>query len=358
MQDQRSREALVVGATGISGQAITDQLVDQGWKTYGLSRKQTLPVPGATAVSADLLDAGRLTEVLGDLRPEVVFVTAWMRQQDEAGNIEVNTAMLRNVLAALEGGRSVRHVALMTGLKHYLGSFDSYGSVVNAETPFHENEPRLPSPNFYYAQEDELFAGAERMGFTWSVHRSHTIFGFATGNAMNMVLTLAVYATICRETNTPFIFPGSAAQWNGLTDVTDASLLAEQMVWAATSESGRNQAFNTANGDVFRWRWLWPQLAALFGVEAVGFDTEPDPLEPRMDQAAALWKDIAAKHGLVEGDVTKLASWWHTDADLGREMECLADTTKARQAGFQGFRATPQSLTDIVARYRAAKLIP
>ena len=32
------------------------------------------------------------------------------------------------------------------------------------ETPFHEDEPRLPSPNFYYAQEDELFAAAERDG--------------------------------------------------------------------------------------------------------------------------------------------------------------------------------------------------
>jgi nucleoside-diphosphate-sugar epimerase len=358
MQSQQSHEALVVGATGISGQAITSHLVDLGWETYGLSRRPTLPVVGATPIQADLLDADQLRTALRDIRPEAVFMTAWMRQSDEAGNIEVNSALLRNVLAALEEGGSVRHVALMTGLKHYLGSFDDYGAVVNAETPFHEDEPRLPSPNFYYAQEDELFAAARRMGFTWSVHRSHTVFGFAAGNAMNMVLTLSVYAAICKETGSPFIFPGSETQWNGLTDVTDASLLAEQMVWAATSEGGENQAFNTANGDVFRWRWLWPQLAALFGVEPVGFDTAPQPLELRMNDAPRLWKDIAAKHGLVEHDVNRLASWWHTDADLGRDMECLADTTKARKAGFAGFRSTPDSLTDVVARYRSARLIP
>lgn len=353
-----SRAALVVGATGISGQAISRQLVEMGWTTYGLSRQQTLPVAGALPVTADLLDVDGLRQALGNLRPEAVFFTAWMRQQDEAGNIEVNTAILRNVLNAVEDGGSVRHVALMTGLKHYLGSFEAYGSAVNAESPFHEEEPRLPSPNFYYAQEDELFSAAERVHFTWSVHRAHTIFGFATGNAMNMVLTLSVYATICKETGAPFIFPGSETQWNGLTDVTDASLLAEQMIWAATSEAGRNQALNTANGDVFRWRWLWPQLAALFDVEPVGFDTAPRPLDPRMGDAAAVWKDIAAKHQLVQDDVTKLASWWHTDADLGRDMECLADTTKARLAGFPGFRRTPDSLAEVVGRYREAKIIP
>ena len=54
------------------------------------------------------------------------------------------------------------------------------------DTPFHEDEPRLAYPNFYYAQEDELFAAAERDGFTWSVHRAHTVIGYAVGNAMNM----------------------------------------------------------------------------------------------------------------------------------------------------------------------------
>lgn len=83
--------------------------------------------------------------------------------------------------------------------------------------------------NFYYAQEDEIFAGAEKYGYRWSVHRPHTIIGYAVGNAMNMGLTLAVYATLCREKGWPFIFPGSPEQWHGVSDVTDANLLAEQL---------------------------------------------------------------------------------------------------------------------------------
>ncbi|MGU3435861.1 SDR family oxidoreductase [Actinomycetes bacterium M1A6_2h] len=350
--------ALVVGATGISGQTICRQLVEAGWTTYGLSRQTSLPVSGVEVVTADLLDADGMRDAISGTKPDVVFFTAWMRGDSEAENIDINTATMRNTFDALAEEKSVRHVALMTGLKHYLGPFDDYGTAVSAETPFHEDEPRLDTPNFYYAQEDELFAAAERLGFTWSVHRAHTIFGHAVGNAMNMALTLSVYATICRETNQPFVFPGSETQWNGLTDVTDASLLAEQMIWAATDEKGTNEAFNIANGDVFRWRWLWPQIAEMFGVEPVGFDSEPRPLDGRMGGAAETWKKIAEDHDLVEPDVTRLASWWHTDGDLGRDLECLTDMTKSKKAGFLGFRSTPDSFAEQVERYRQARIIP
>jgi hypothetical protein len=62
------------------------------------------------------------------------------------------------------------------------------------------------------------------------VHRAHTVIGYALGNAMNMGVTLAVYTTICRETGRPFVFPGSAQQWEGLTD---ARLLAKHLAWSA-----------------------------------------------------------------------------------------------------------------------------
>ncbi|WP_226346338.1 SDR family oxidoreductase [Agilicoccus flavus] len=350
--------ALVVGATGISGQTVCRELCERGWTTYGLSRRSTLADPDVLPVRADLLDADSLRAALADVAPQAVFITAWQKRDTEAENIEVNGAIVRNVLDALAPHGSVRHVALMTGLKHYLGPFEDYGTQVAAETPFHEDEPRLDSPNFYYAQEDALFAGAARLGATWSVHRAHTVFGFATGNAMNMALTLSVYATLCRETGAPFVFPGSATQWNGLTDVTDAGLLAEQMVWAATSPAGADEAFNVANGDVFRWRWLWPRIAELFDVEPVGFQGEPQPLEGRMGHAAEAWREIAARYDLAEPDVDRLASWWHTDSDLGRDLECLTDMTKSRQAGFLGFRSTPDSFASHVEAYRRARIIP
>jgi nucleoside-diphosphate-sugar epimerase len=246
----------------------------------------------------------------------------------------------------------------MTGLKHYLGPFEAYATGTMPDTPFREEEPRLATPNFYYAQEDELFSSAERNGFTWSVHRAHTVFGFATGNAMNMVATLCAYATICKERGLPFVFPGSATQWNSVTDVTDAELLAEQILWAATDKNGQNEAFNIANGDVFRWRWLWPQIAAHFGLEWEGFATAPRPLEQAMADMDGTWADIASKHQLAEPELARVASWWHTDGDLGRDIEVLTDMNKSRTAGFAATRDTRNSFFDYAERYRRARIIP
>jgi nucleoside-diphosphate-sugar epimerase len=348
----------VVGATGIVGRSLAGALARDGWTTFGLSRSGSVELPAVASIQADLLDPAGLTQAVAELRPSLVAITAWMRCDSEAENIRVNRAIVRNLLAALEPAGSVEHVALMTGLKHYLGPFEAYGKAVMAETPFHETEPRLDYPNFYYAQEDELFAASARTGFGWSVHRSHTVLGFAVGNAMNMVLTLSVYATLCRELGRPFIFPGSAMQWNGLTDVTDADLLSEQMIWAATHPEGRDQAFNAANGDVFRWRWLWPQLAAAFGVGWEGFEGAPRTLESQMIGMEGAWRDIAARYSLIEPELGRLASWWHSDADLGRTIEVLTDMTKSRLAGFLGFRSTPASFLAKIQQYRDARILP
>jgi nucleoside-diphosphate-sugar epimerase len=351
------RRALVVGATGIVGQAVAGLLVDQGWTTFGLSRSGGGPA-GCAPVVADLSDPGALGTALADVRPDLVAITAWTRRDTEAENIEVNGGAVRNLLAALEPSGTVRHVALMTGLKHYLGPFEAYAVGKMPDSPFHEYEERLTSPNFYYAQEDELFDSAARNGFTWSVHRAHTVFGFATGNAMNMVATLCAYATICREKGLPFVFPGSETQWNGVTDVTDAELLAEQILWCATDERGQDEAFNIANGDVFRWRWLWPQVAEYFDLEWEGFENEPRPLVDAMGGMEDTWVELATRHELVERDLSRVASWWHTDGDLGRNIEVLTDMNKSRDAGFAGHRDTRASFFAYADRYRVARVIP
>jgi nucleoside-diphosphate-sugar epimerase len=349
--------ALVVGATGIGGSAIVDRLVSEGRQVLALSRRPGREASGVRWISADLRSPEDLARVLGPERPTHVYFTAWSRQATEEENIAVNGGMVRDLLAALADA-PVRHTALVTGLKHYLGPFEAYGQGNMPDTPFHEDEPRLDVANFYYAQEDELFAAAERQGFTWSVHRSHTVIGHAVGNLMNMGLTLAAQASLCRALDIPFVFPGSETQWNGLTDVTDATVLAEQMIWASRTEAGANEAFNIVNGDIFRWRWMWPRLAAYFGVEPVGFEGAPRPLDEQMAGRESDWAALAAEHGLVEPDLGRVASWWHTDADLGRDIEVVTDMSKSRLAGFTSHHRTVDSFLGLFDRYRAEKLIP
>jgi nucleoside-diphosphate-sugar epimerase len=349
--------AVIAGATGLIGSNLAEHLIANGWEVNGIARQPQSGIRGVRTVAADLMDPQALRASLADINPTHVFLTTWVRRKTEEENVAANGALVRNVIAAFDQSRGLKHVALVTGLKHYLGPFEMYAKV-KLDTPLREEMPRLPYPNFFYAQEDALFEAAKRLGFTWSVHRSHTTIGYSIGTSMNMGVTLAVYATICRETGRPFVFPGSIQQWEGLTDVTDARVLAKHLEWAATSEAGRNQAFNIVNGDIFRWRWLWPRLAADFGIEAAGYPTKRRPLEPELADKGPIWADIAAKHRLVERDLSKLQSAWHTDADLGREIEVVTDMTKSRLAGFHEYQPTLASFLDLFARLRRERIIP
>ena len=333
--------ALVVGASGIVGSATAALLAEQGWTVHGLARRP-VEQDGVRPLVVDLQDAGATAAALAEVWPDAVFITTWLRQSSEAENIRVNAAMVRNLLDGLPKPTGPRHVALVTGLKHYLGPFEAYGRGTLPQTPFREEQGRLDVENFYYAQEDEVFAAAARDGFTWSVHRPHTVIGKAVGNAMNMGTTLATYAVLCRETGRPFRFPGSAAQWGGLTDMTDARQLARHMLWATETTAAHNQAFNVVNGDVFRWEWMWGRIAEWFGIEAAPFDGTVRPLEEQMAGDADLWRRIAERDGLNEPDLSRLASPWHTDADLG----------------FTDYQPTDDAFFSLFERLRADRLIP
>jgi nucleoside-diphosphate-sugar epimerase len=354
---QTNSHALVVGVTGISGGNVAQRLLAEGWEVSGLCRRPEGLDSRIRPVVADLQDADAVADALEGTSPTHVFYTTWSRRPTEAENCDVNGRMLQNVLDATAARRSVRHVALVTGLKHYLGPFEAYAKV-QPDTPFSEEQDRLPYENFYYVQEDILFAAAERDGFTWSVHRPHTLIGWALGNAMNMGVTLAVYASICRETGRAFHFPGSREQWEAVTDVTDAGLLADHLVWAATDRVAANQALNIVNGDVFRWRRMWPRLAAALEVEAAPFDGEPAPLVEQMADAPQIWPRIVERYGLRDLDVETLASWWHTDADLGRTVETFTDMGRSRRLGFVGVRDSESSFTELFKRLRVERVVP
>lgn len=70
------------------------------------------------------------------------------------------------------------------------------------------------------------------------------------------------------------------------------------------------------------------------------------------------WRQLAAHHNLSEPELDRVASWWHTDGDLGRGIEVVTDMGKSRDAGFMGYRRTLDSFTALFDRYRADSLIP
>jgi len=351
--------ALVVGSSGMAGNNLAKELVIQGWKTYGLSRSSKNNLEGVIPVRADLLNIDSLKQALIEVNPTHIFFTTWMRQNSEQENIEVNASMVRNLLNVVSDKKTVKHVGLVTGLKHYLGPFEAYVTKGTLpETPLREEQPRLSYPNFYYAQEDEIYLAAKRDGFTWSIHRPHTLIGNAVGNLMNMGTTLAVYASICKEENKPFIFPGSEAQWKGLSDVTDAGILAKQILWAAETPVAFNTAFNIVNGDVFRWSWLWKQIAEWFSIEYIGYENEIKPLSETLVGKEEVWSKMVAKYGLAEEDLSNVSSAWHTDLDLGRPIEVMTDMTQSRTLGFKEYFNTRASFFRLFEQLKLDNIIP
>lgn len=127
--------------------------------------------------------------------------------------------------------------------------------------------------NFYYQQEDAMFALAKERTWSWNVIRPNGIIGFTPGaNGMSEALTLAVYLLVCRELGQVPTFPGNKFFYNAADDASYAPSIADMSVWAATSgDKTKNEAFNHTNGDIIVWRYLWPKLGRYFGIEVRTF---------------------------------------------------------------------------------------
>ena len=92
--------------------------------------------------------------------------------------------------------------------------------------------------------------------------------------------------------------------------------------------------------------------------EAAPFDGTVRPLEQQMAGDANIWRTIAAREGLAESDLGRLASPWHSDADLGRPIEVVTDMSKSRRLGFTGYKPTDDAFFELFAQLRADRLIP
>ncbi|QGJ68807.1 Hypothetical protein PBC10988_4700 [Planctomycetales bacterium 10988] len=98
-----------------------------------------------------------------------------------------------------------------------------------------------------------------------------------------------------------------------------------------------NLALNVANGDLFRWDWMWEQIADFFGLEVAEYPGQETPLVEQMRDAGPIWDEIVQKHDLRKFTSDELAPWWHTDADLTRTFESFADLSRSRELGFHAF---------------------
>lgn len=318
---------LVAGDGGLIGSYAAREYHRLGWTVHGVSRRDLPDAPWRHR-RVDLLDADAARAGLADLADVTHLVfAAYIEQPTDPELIAVNDALLQNTLDALHAaGAPLEHVTLYQGGKaygHHLGFFN---------TPAKEADPRLIAPHFYYTQEDLLRDVAGRRGFHWTALRPEGVTGYATGNPMNLLLVIGVYAAISRDLGLPMRFPGTRAAYDVLYQTTDAELLARATVWAGGAETARDQVFNVNNGDQFRWSTLWPRFAEHFGMEYA--PPQQMSLADAMPTRADVWHELVARHGLEPTPFEKLVAWPVGDFLFHHEADNITSTIKIRQAGF------------------------
>jgi nucleoside-diphosphate-sugar epimerase len=349
----KKNTALVVGAQGIIGNNLINYLSKlDNWNIIGLSRRQGKDSTCLKNISVDLLDTEDCKNKLSDLSSVThIFYAAYQDRPAWAELVQPNVLMLQHVVEIVDqAAPDLQHISLMQGYKVYgahLGTF---------KTPAKETDAGHMPPEFNVDQQEYLEKKQQGKSWTWSAIRPSVVGGIALGNPMNLAVAIAVYATICKELKIPFRFPGKPGAYDKLIEVTDAGILAKATVWAATNEQCANQAFNIANGDLFRWNDMWPKIAKYFNLEVA------PPLQMQLETVMAdkeeLWNSIIRKNSLEPHPYKDVSSWRFADFVLAWDYDVFADSTKSHKFGFHEYIDTEEMFINIFDTLRSKNIIP
>ena len=352
-------KAVVIGALGVIGRYIAERLVEgPDWQVVGLSRRKASDGSRYRHIAVDLLDAEDTKRKLAELTDVThVFYAAFQATPGSASSFASNTGPNRDILvnsvtAITRAAPRLKRVVLVTGTKYYgvhLGPL---------KTPMRETDPRHMPPDYYFDQIDWLTAYQRGKGWDWVELRPQTLCGFSPGSPMSILPAIAVYAAISHHLPTgpldeplsdvapndterglsrrkgsdgsryrhiavdllddlPLRFPGRPGAYDTIYQVTESTHFANAALWAATDQRCGNQAFNITNGDYFRWRNLWPKIAAVFEMSVA--DPQTICLTQHMADKGALWEEMTAKHKLRRVPYTDLVAWPFADYVFGAD---------------------------------------
>jgi nucleoside-diphosphate-sugar epimerase len=347
-----SKTALVAGASGFIGRRITEHLLAEDWHVIGLARGPQQS-NGIEWIAVDLSDRDDCQRKLGTLAAVThVFYAARYDHPQEGTTepVEINAAMLENLVSTVERAADVQHVHAVHGTKYY---GHQLGPV---PAPLYEISPRAANRNYYFLQEDFLVRGSARGHWTYTTSRPHSFCDVDIDRPRSLGLVIAVYAAIQAELGLPFDFPGGERAYQTHTQFTEVGLLARAAAWMSTESRCANQSFNVVNGDYPRWSELWPSFAAFFGLESG--TPRSFSLAQYMADKSAVWQRIVAKHGLRQSGLETLVLWPYGDYQFRPEWDVMSSMSKARALGFTEAIDSTDMFMRHFARYREERVIP
>ena len=344
--------AIVAGASGLVGRCIVDQLRKAGgWNIIGLGRRAQT-INGVRWITVDLANAADCRRALGALAQvtHVFYAARYDHPEGAPESVEINTAMLVNLINALEPVANLKHVHAVHGSKYY---GHQLGAV---PAPMVEDQPRATNQNFYFNQEDFLIERTRTGKWSYSTSRPHAFCEPAIDHPRSIGLVIAVYAAIQRALGLPLDFPGTETGFHALTQFTDLSLLGRSVVWMASEPRCANQSFNVVNGDTPRWSELWTAFAAAFGMKPG--TPQNIRLEDWIKDKGPVWDAVVKKNKLRATNVHQLALWPYGDYQLRPQWDVTSSMEKARKLGFNDTVDTRDMFRKQFDNYRMQRIVP
>ncbi|KAK5418631.1 hypothetical protein LTR06_002381 [Exophiala xenobiotica] len=301
--DLLGQRAIVVGASGQSGQPMIDVLSSnpQRWETvYALSRRPptTNKTSNVEHVPVDLQwGPDKISAALSkhQVQADYIFYFGYVQisRSEESGSgvfgdaehlATINAHLFENFLTALDQASvKPKRIVLQTGGKNY-GVHQGHVNV-----PLREGAPRVElEPNFYYRQEDLLAQYIKtHPGANYNVIMPQWILAAVSGTDMTIFYPLAVYAAIQCKLNKPLVYPGDLTSWDNNHPISTGLLNGMFYEWLVLSPHTAGESFNITDGSEFTFGSFWPILASWYGLawlpprEDVHYHETEMPFKPR-----------------------------------------------------------------------------
>ncbi|KAL4955731.1 hypothetical protein BDW69DRAFT_204226 [Aspergillus filifer] len=286
MAKSQNNFALVFGASGISGWAVTKNLLSYPSPTT-FSRIIALTHRPRTVEDSGLSSDPRLELYSGiDLRASLdnvkqqmeskipgleevthVYYLAYANATAYSENVmdikDINVHMTSNAVHASDQlCTNMKFFLLQTGTNNYGVAVFRYMDKITINPPLKEDQPRIPSPwgdeIFYYAQVDLIKEAAKGKQWKWCEVRPDQIIGHVPAvTSMTYVEPIALYLSLYRYVNGP-----------GARDIITR---AEIYLSVLKPDAANGEAFNIADtATPGPWSKKWPILASYFGLEGTG----------------------------------------------------------------------------------------
>ena len=133
--------------------------------------------------------------------------------------------------------------------------------------------------------------------------------------------------------------------------------MANAALWAATEPRCALEAFNVTNGDYFRWKNLWPRIAAVFDMAAG--DTQTISLAQHM---AGQGRAVARHDGEVSASSRSPTPSWSAGRSRTTCSACdwdvMTDVTKLAPLRLPRVVDSEEMFVRMLTRFREERIVP